>query len=383
MNGNKLHSKLPDVGTSIFAVMSKMAIEYKAINLSQGFPDFNCSDELLELVHRYQSKGFNQYAPMPGIPALRETISAYKKKHYSIFYNSETEITITSGATEALYSSITALIHPGDEVIMFEPAYDSYSPAVMLSGGIPVFIPLIGQDFRIDWNRVEKSISDKTKMIIINSPHNPTGSVINEEDVKRLEELSTRYKFFILSDEVYEHIIFDNLKHITLSSSPVLKERSIIVSSFGKTFHATGWKVGYFCAPAAITSEIRKIHQFVVFAVNTPVQYAYSDYLKNKKSYLQLNFFYQEKRDFALKMFSKTKFKMIPSKGTYFQLLDYTDISDKNDIEFSEFLAMKIGVAVIPLSPFYSGNYNRRLIRVCFAKSESVIEHAAERLMSI
>lgn len=383
MNEINIQSKLPNVGTSIFAVMSKMAVENKAINLSQGFPDFNCSDRLLELVHHYQLKGFNQYAPMPGIPPLRESISIKTKKHYGVSFNPDTEITITAGATEALFASITALIHPGDEVILFEPAYDCYSPAVLLSGGIPVYIPLTDGDFRIDWERVEKNISSKTKMIIVNSPHNPTGSVINEEDVRRLEQLSSRYNFFILSDEVYEHIIFDGLKHVTLSSSPILKERSIVISSFGKTFHTTGWKVGYICAPESITNEIIKVHQFIVFAVNTPIQYAYAEYLKDEKSYLHLNNFYQEKRDFAIKMFEKTKFKMIPAKGTYFQLLDYSGISDKSDFEFAEYLAKEIGVAVIPLSPFYSGKYDGKLIRICFAKSEAVIEHAAERLMSL
>lgn len=377
---NILDSKLPEVGTSIFAVMSKMAIENKAINLSQGFPDFNCDDELLELVHHYQLKGFNQYAPMPGIQVLREQISIKTKNHYKVLFNPETEITITSGATEGLFASITALIHKGDEVIIFEPAYDCYSPAVLLSGGVPVYIPLNENDFNIDWERVEKSISEKTKMIIVNSPHNPTGSIITEEDVKSLEDLSRRYNFFILSDEVYEHIVFDKLRHITLSSSPILKERSIIISSFGKTFHATGWKVGYICAPASITAEIRKVHQFIVFAVNTPIQYAYSDYLKDEKNYLHLNDFYQSKRDYALKMFEKTKFKMTPAKGTYFQLLDYSKISDKNDFEFAEYLAKMIGVAVIPLSPFYSESYSRKLIRICFAKSDEIIRQAVERL---
>ena len=383
MNEIKLHSKLPEVGTSIFAVMSKMAVENKAINLSQGFPDFNCSDRLLELVHHYQLKGFNQYAPMPGIPLLRESISAKTKKHYGVSFNPDSEITVTAGATEALFASITALIHPGDEVILFEPAYDSYSPAILLSGGITVYIPLTDGDFRIDWYKVEKSVNNKTKMIIINSPHNPTGSVINDEDVKRLEQLSNRYNFYILSDEVYEHIIFDDHKHITLSSSPMLKERSIIISSFGKTFHTTGWKVGYICASSYITNEIRKVHQFIVFAVNTPIQYAYAEYLKDETSYLHLNKFYEDKRDFVIKLFEKTKFKMIPAKGTYFQLLDYSGISDKGDFEFSEYLAKEIGVAVIPLSPFYSGKYDGKLIRICFAKSEAVIEHAAERLMKL
>ncbi len=380
---NKLQSKLNGIGTSIFAVMSKMANDNNAINLSQGFPDFNCSDELLELVNHYQRKGFNQYAPMPGVPVLRETISIKTKNHYGVYYNPDTEITVTSGATEGLFASITALVNPGDEVIIFEPAYDSYSPVVQLNGGKIVPVPLTKNEYKIDWQIFEKAVSKKTNLVIINSPHNPTGSVIDEEDIKKLEELCKRYNFFILSDEVYEHIVFDDNKHFTLSSSPLLKERAVIISSFGKTFHVTGWKVGYICAPEIITSEIRKIHQFIVFAVNTPVQYAYADYLKNESTYLHLNKFYQQKRDYAISTFKQTRFKMIPAQGTYFQLLDYSGISDKNDMEFAEQLVKEFGVAVIPLSPFYSGEYNDKKLRICFAKSEKVLSDAAERLKNL
>ncbi|QQS38101.1 MAG: aminotransferase class I/II-fold pyridoxal phosphate-dependent enzyme [Ignavibacteriales bacterium] len=379
---DKLISKLPSAGTSIFAVMSKMAVDHKAINLSQGFPDFNCADKLLDLVNHYQRKGFNQYAPMPGITTLRENISVKTQKCNKAFYNPETEITITSGATEALYASITALIHPGDEVIIFEPAYDSYLPAIQLSGGVLVPVPMTLPDFKIDWSAVENKINKKTKMIIINSPHNPSGSVIDEADIKKLESLSEHFSFYILSDEVYEHIIFDRTPHLSISTSPLLKERSIIVSSFGKTFHVTGWKVGYFVAPEIITKEIRKIHQFVVFAVNTPIQYAYADYLKDENTYFHLNDFYQKKRDFSVELFRKTKFKLTPAKGTYFQLLDYSELSDKPDMEFAEYLAKEVGVAVIPLSPFYSGKYEGKLIRICFAKSDEVMTEAAHRLMN-
>ncbi|RPI76627.1 MAG: aminotransferase class I/II-fold pyridoxal phosphate-dependent enzyme, partial [Ignavibacteriales bacterium] len=309
-------SKLPGIGTSIFSVMSKMAVEYNAINLSQGFPDFNCPDELLKLVADYQQRGFNQYAPMPGIPELREKITKKIKNLYGRDYNFETEITITAGATQAIFTAITTIIHKSDEVILFEPAYDSYAPSVIVNGGMPVFVPLTKDNYKINWNRTKNSITSKTKLIIINSPHNPTGSVINESDIKNLEEVTRNTGIFIISDEVYEHIVFDDEKHLSISSSDELAERSFVISSFGKTYHTTGWKLGYCAAPENLTKEFRKVHQFVVFSVNTPVQYAYADFLDNEEHYLNLNNFYEKKRDLVLDLLSNTQFKFSPAKGT-------------------------------------------------------------------
>jgi len=378
-----IQSKLPSTGISIFAIMSKMAADYKAINLSQGFPDFNCSEELIELAHKFMKGGMNQYAPMPGLPSLRKIISDKILKLYKADYNFETEITITAGATQALYTAISAIIHSGNEVIIIEPAYDSYVPAVIANGGVPIYSEMTDGGFTINWSDVSKKISKKTKAIIINSPHNPTGSVISEIDIKMLEELTEGTNIFIISDEVYEHITFDGLPHISISSSAELKKRSFVISSFGKTFHATGWKVGYCCAPEYLMNEFRKLHQFIVFAVNTPVQYAYAEFLLNENNYLRLNDFYQKKRDLFLQSISGSRFKTEPARGTYFQLLDYSKISDQNDMEFSEWLTKEIGVAVIPLRPFYSKNNSQKLIRVCFAKKDEVLLQAGKILKSI
>ncbi len=363
--------------------MSKMANDYSAINLSQGFPDFDPPEELKELVYRFIKKGYNQYAPMQGVLALREEISNKINNLYGKFYNPDNEITITSGATQALYTAITTLVSHGDEVIIFEPAYDLYTPVVLANGGIPVFIPLLEPEFNINWDRVRDAVSDKTKLIIINSPHNPTGSVLNSADIKNLEEIIMNRNIFVVGDEVYEHIVFDNLKHESISKSAALAERSFVISSFGKTYHVTGWKLGYCAAPKIMTAEFRKIHQFVVFAVNTPVQYAFSEFLKQAEYYLSLNKFYENKRNFMLTQISKSKFKINPARGTYFQILDYSEISETDDIIFSEYLTKEIGVAVIPLSPFYSGKNNRKLIRICFAKNNSVLEEAASKLCKI
>lgn len=373
-------SKLPDVGTSIFATMSKMAIEYNAINLSQGFPDFNCSEELLNLVHKYQKDGFNQYAPMPGVLQLREMISEKIQTLYKHNYDVNNEITITAGATQALFTAISCIIKKGDEVIIIEPAYDSYLPVVKLNGGIPVFVSLSKDDFSFDWNAVINSITGKTKMIIINSPHNPTGSILSENDLRILEEITRNTNIVIVSDEVYEHIIFDKNKHVSLSQSEELSMRSFIISSFGKTFHTTGWKIGYCAAPERLTSEFRKIHQFVVFAVNTPIQYAYAEYLSDATHYLDLPFFYQKKRDYLIALLRGSRFILEPAKGTYFQLLDYSDISEMNDVDFAIKMTRETGVAVIPVSPFCNLNKDRKLVRVCFAKNEEVIQKACEKL---
>ncbi len=378
-----INSKLPQIGTSIFATMSKMANDYNAINLSQGFPDFNCSDDLIELVNHFMKKGFNQYAPMPGTIELRYEISKKVKRDYGKFYNPDTEITITAGATQALFTAFSTIINPGDEVIIFEPAYDSYLPAIKLNGGIPISISLNQNDFSIPWKEVERAITERTKCIVINSPHNPTGSILQESDIKQLEKIVKDKNIFLISDEVYEHIVFDNRKHFSFASSEELLKRTFVISSFGKTFHTTGWKIGYCCAPEFLMKEFRKIHQFVVFAVNTPMQLAVSEFMKNESNIYNLNEFYQNKRDLFRSLIKDSKFILRDCDGTYFQLLDYSNISDKNDFEFSEYLTKEVGVAVIPLSPFHTSNNSQKLIRVCFAKQDSVLEIAANKLRNL
>lgn len=373
-------SKLPFTKTSIFAVMTKMSNEYNAINLSQGFPDFDVPEELRNLVNENIAKGRNQYAPMPGIPELRENISKKIRKDYKRYYDPETEITITAGATQALYTAITALIDKGDEAIIPEPAYDSYVPAVVANGGVPVFITMKSSDYKIDWEKIRRYANNRTRLIILNSPHNPTGSVITEEDIKNLEDIVSNSGIFVVSDEVYEHIVFDGRKHLSLASSEILSERSFVISSFGKTFHATGWKMGYCAAPKALTDEFRKIHQFVVFSVNTPIQYAYAEFLKNEKHYKSLGEFYSSKRDVFLNAIRDSRFKWKPTEGTYFQLLDYSDISEDDDMSFASFLTKEKGVAAIPLSPFYSRGNDEKLIRICFAKRNEVLARAGKIL---
>lgn len=379
----ELRSKLPGVGTSIFSVMSEMANRYNAINLSQGFPDFDVSAELIELVNHYMKKGFNQYAPMPGLLDLRKSISEKISNLYGHFYNPESEITITTGATQALYTAISVAVNSGDEVIMFEPVYDSYAPAVIANGGKPVFVKLNQNDFSIPWDEVEKKLTDKTKAIIINSPHNPSGKVIIQDDLIRLENILKEKDIFLISDEVYEHIVFDFKRHISICESEILSKKSFVISSFGKTFHTTGWKIGYCAAPEYLTKEFRKLHQFIVFAVNTPIQYAYVDFLKKPENYLSVNKFYQQKRDYFRDKIKNSRFKILDTEGTYFQLLDYSSISEKNDFEFSEYLTKEIGVAVIPLSPFYNSYYNNKIIRICFAKQDEILNKASERLMKV
>jgi len=378
-----INSKLPETGTSIFAVMTKMAIDYEAINLAQGFPDFNCSEELIELVDYYSKKGFNQYAPMPGVKALREQISLKINKIYGKHYDTENEITITSGATQAIYTAITTIIQPGDEVIIIEPAYDSYTPSVIASGGRPVYVSLTPPKYSYNWEAIRNSISSKTKLIIINSPHNPTGSLINEEDIRQLEELTRNTQIMIISDEVYEHIVFDNERHISIASSEELTKRAFVISSFGKTFHTTGWKIGYCAAPDYLMKELRKIHQFVVFTVNTPIQYAYAEFLKDDNHYTNLNAFYQSKRDLFGNKLKNSDFKLLDCKGTYFQSVDYSNVSSLNDREFSEYLTKEKGIAVIPLSSFYYGKVNERIIRLCFAKNDDVLIRAGEILSKL
>lgn len=378
-----MNSKLPNIGESIFATMTKMANEYKAINLSQGFPDFNCASDLLERVAFYQTQGYNQYAPMPGVPVLRKKISEKIKKIYGRYYNPETEIVVTAGGTQALFTAITAVVCPGDEVIIIEPAYDSYVPAVILNGGIPIYISLNKTNYSIPWDEVERSLSNKTKLIIINSPHNPSGSVLSRDDIVCLEKIIRDKNIFVISDEVYEHIIFDDRQHHSFTSSSELSSKCFVISSFGKTYHTTGWKVGYCVAPENLMKEFKKVHQFIVFAVNTPIQHAYADIMDNEDMYLGLNKFYQAKRDLILSLLNKSKFGLKPASGTYFQLLDYSSISNLNDKEFSEFLTKEIGVAVIPLSPFYAKGSNDKVIRICFAKRDEVLHEAAGRLCKL
>ncbi|MFA5419078.1 MAG: methionine aminotransferase [Bacteroidales bacterium] len=376
-------SKLPQTGTSIFAVMTQLATQYKALNLSQGFPDFPVSEELIKLVNQYMKKGFNQYAPMPGIKPLRDALSKLFKQNYEAVYHPETEITITAGATQALYTIISALVHKGDEVIIFEPAYDSYAPAIILNGGLVKHSQLHFPDYRINWEEVTRMISSSTRMIIINSPHNPTGSILAKEDLERLERLTRGTDIVILSDEVYEHLIFDGLKHESVCLFPNLASRSLIVGSFGKTFHTTGWKTGFILAPEKLTREVRKVHQFMVFAVNTPIQYAMADFLKNPNNYLHLGDFYQQKRDFFLETIKGSKFKPLSCHGTYFQLLDYSAISDKKEMDFAEWLVKEHKLAAVPVSPFYREKVDNHALRFCFAKTEETLQKAGEILCRI
>jgi methionine aminotransferase len=363
--------------------MSKMASDYNAINLSQGFPDFNCPNRLIELVHKYQKKGFNQYAPMQGVLPLRVEISKKTEKLHGRFYDPASEITITAGATQALYTAISCIVRKGDEVIVFEPAYDSYAPAIKINGGKPVFIPLNNDDYSIDWDLTKKKITAKTKLIILNSPHNPTGSLVSFNDLRELEKIIKGKNIFIISDEVYEHITFYGYEHISLSSSDILAKRSFIISSFGKTYHTTGWKMGYCCAPEFIMKEFQKLHQFVVFSANTPIQFAYSEFLRDESNYTQLGKFYQQKREYFVNQIKNSRFRIKSCKGTYFQLLDYSGISKINDKKFSEYLTKNIGVAVIPLSPFYNDSNSGNIIRVCFAKKENVLKSAAKLLNNL
>ena len=378
-----IHSKLPGIGTSIFAIMSGLANEQKAINLSQGFPDFDCSDKLKSLVAKYIKAGNNQYAPMPGIMPLREAIAEKTNYCYSADYDPTCEITVTAGATQALYSAISAFVSEGDEVIVFEPAYDCYVPAILMNGGTPIYGQLKGPDFKIDWDEMQKMLNRNTRMIIINSPHNPTGSILTSSDMKRLERITENTNIIILSDEVYEHIIFDKTEHQSICRYPKLAQRSLVISSFGKTFHTTGWKMGYVLAPENLTAEFRKVHQFVVFAVNTPIQYAISDYLKEKDAYNDLPAFYQQKRDYFCNALKSSRFKIIPSAGTYFQLLDYSRISDEKETDFAIRMTKEFKIASIPVSVFYHKLIENKVLRFCFAKSEDTMDKAAEILCKI
>jgi len=379
-----LTSKLPHVGTTIFTVMSQMAQECGALNLSQGFPDFEPPAELLERVTHYLHQGKNQYAPMPGVPELRYAIARKLQRCYQTNVNPEQEITVTSGATEALFSAIQAVVKPGDEVIVFDPAYDSYEPAVTLAGGDTVHIPMLAPDFAIDWQRVRDAITPRTRMIILNSPHNPTGAVVSADDLQQLSDAVRDTDIILLSDEVYEHILFDQHTHLSMLTHPELRQRSLVVSSFGKTYHATGWKIGYVIAPAELTAEFRKVHQFNQFVVVSPMQYALADYLDSApEHYLGLSEFYEQKRDYFCDAIKGSRFSFRKTAGTYFQILDYSAISDEPDTVFAETLTRTHGLAAIPVSVFYETVPEQYLLRFCFAKDETTLDKAAEILCRI
>lgn len=378
-----IKSKLPKTGITIFSVMTALANEHNAINMAQGFPDFSCSEKLVNLVNTYMKKGLNQYAPMPGILPLRERIAEKTEALYSAVYNPETEITITPGGTHALYAAISAVVREGDEVIVLEPCYDSYVPAIELNGGRPVFFELKFPDYKVDWNELKRLVSYKTKMIIINTPHNPSGTILSAQDMLKLQKIVDKTEIVILSDEVYEHIIFDDIEHQSVARYPKLAERSIIVSSFGKTYHTTGWKMGYVLAPANLMAEFRKVHQFMAFSTNTPIQYALADFMQDKDAYLQLGKFYQEKRDYFQTLIKGSKFKILPCVGSYFQSLGYSKITQENDAEYAKRLTKEYKIASIPTSSFYHKKVDNHVLRFCFAKSNETLEKAAEKICKI
>jgi len=378
-----IKSKLPQTETSIFAVMSGLANEYGAINLSQGFPDFPVSRELIDMIHRYMLAGKNQYAPMPGVPELRQAIADKIFKLYGRKINPDTEITVTAGATQALFTAITAVVGQGDEAIIFEPAYDSYDPAIKINGGVPRYVSLSAPDFKIDWDEVRDMINEKTKLIIVNTPNNPAGFVFEAEDMLRLAEITEGTDIVVISDEVYEHIIFDGLQHQSALKFDDLYRRTMAVYSFGKTFHATGWKTGYVVAPEELTVEFRKVHQFNVFSVNTPIQYALAEYLQDENHYLSLPAFYQQKRDFFVGHIKHPRLKVIPSHGTYFQLLDYSEISRMNEFDFAVWMTKEKGLASIPVSSFYHDKKNQYILRFAFPKEEETLLKAAQILNNL
>jgi methionine aminotransferase len=379
----KLNSKLPDLETTIFAVMSAMANTHNALNLSQGYPNFKSDAKLMKLVYNAMTSGYNQYAPMQGTMALRQAISEKFEYLYNSSYLPESEITVTAGATQAIYTAITAVIQPKDEVIVFRPAYDSYVPTIELNGGKAISIQLTQPEYKINWETVKTAISSKTRMIIINTPHNPTGTVLQREDLLQLQKLTKGSNIIVLSDEVYEHLIYDDEKHQSVCLFPDLKSRSFITASFGKTFHNTGWKLGYCCAPKPLMTEFLKVHQFNVFSVNHPTQVALCQYLKDKQTYLGLSEFYQHKRDLFLSLIKHSRFKFTPSKGTYFQAVDFSEVSQQNDFDFVTWLTKEKGVAAIPFSSFNLKKKDEKMIRFCFAKTDETLKKAADILCSI
>jgi len=376
-------SKFPNLGISIFPTMSALAQQHGAINLAQGFPGFSVDQDLIDLVYKYMSNGLNQYSPMVGVLKLREALSIKQKKLHQLYYNPESEITICAGATEAVFSAIGAVINEGDEVICFEPVFDIYPPAVLLNKGKLVRIKLKQPHFDYDWDEVKSKTNSKTKLIILNSPHNPTGKVLTSSDINQLADIVKDTNIILLSDEVYEHMVFDKKQHICIATHPDLKNRTIIVASLGKVFHCTGWRIGYCLAPEKLSAEIRKIHQFVTFSANTAIQYAMAEYLESEHHYLKLPDYFQQKRDFFASRLTNTSFKLLASEGSYFQLASYSGISQRSDIEFAQMLTIKHGVASIPISCFYDDGQDDKIIRFCFAKDTNELEEAASRLADL
>lgn len=378
-----LQSKLPNVGTTIFTVMSALAVEKNAVNLGQGFPDFDCDPRLVDAVTRAMQQGKNQYPPMPGVPVLREAVAAKIAALYQHQYSAATEITITAGATQAILTIILAVVHPGDEVVVLEPCYDSYVPNIELAGGVPVRVPLTPGTFRPDFAKIAAAITPKTRAIIVNSPHNPSGTVWTAAEMRQLEALLAPTKVLLISDEVYEHMVFDGQKHQSAAMFAGLAERAFVVSSFGKTYHVTGWKVGYVAAPAALTQEFRKVHQFNVFTVNTPVQFGLAEYMAHHDAYLKLPDFYQEKRDFFRNGLKASKFRLLPCEGTYFQCVDTSGVNDLKEADFCQWLTAEIGVAAIPLSAFYGAGFDQQVVRFCFAKKTATLQLALDKLQRL
>jgi methionine aminotransferase len=378
-----IQSKLPNIGTTIFTVMSSLAVQHNALNLGQGFPDYEMSSELTALVNAAMQKGNNQYVHMNGLPLLRERLAEKVEHLYQTKINADSEITITPGGTYAIYTALTTIIQPGDEVIVFEPAYDSYIPNIEINGGVPVLISLTHPTYAIDWEVLKQKITTKTKAIIINSPHNPTGSVLSKEDIIQLQSILSNTGIFIISDEVYEHLIFDGKQHESILKYPDLLARSFVCFSFGKVYHCTGWKMGYCIAPADLMKEFRKVHQFNCFTCNSPVQFALAQFLQQIENYLQLGNFLQQKRDYFLGLMAATKFTPIPSYGSYFQLYSYANISNESEKDFAIRLTKEYGVATIPTSAFYKNETDNKVLRFCFSKKEETLERAVERLGKI
>ncbi|MGO4260687.1 pyridoxal phosphate-dependent aminotransferase [Lysobacter sp. TAB13] len=380
-----LATKLPKVGTTIFTVMSQLALEHQAVNLGQGFPDFDVPERLIEALNRAMREGKNQYAPMTGIPALRQAIAAKTEACYGYRPDADSDITVVSGASEAIFDAIHAVVRPGEEVIVLDPCYDSYEPAIDLAGGVAVHVPLDPRTFAVDWDRVRAAVTPKTRMLMINSPHNPSGAMFDADDIARLSELLNDTGIWLLSDEVYEHIVFDGRRHESVLRYPQLRERAFVVSSFGKTYHCTGWKIGYCIAPAALSAELRKVHQYNSFCSFAPAQWAFAEMIEAEpEHYLGLGAFYQDKRDSFREQLLTTRLKPLPVPGGYFQLVDYSEVSDLTDAEFCRWLTVEKGVAAIPLSPFYeSPPQGQRLARLCFAKNRATLDAAIKRLVAL
>jgi methionine transaminase len=378
-----IHSKLPTTGVSIFSVMSRLAEEHRAINLSQGFPDFPCAPDLVEAVAASMREGHNQYAPMLGARVLREALSDKIERLYGRRYDAESEITVTCGATEGLFSTLTALVHPGDEVVLLQPAYDAYGPVVQLSGGTPVFVTLRGPDYRVDWDDVRRAVTARTRVIVVNTPHNPTGMVFDRDDLRELAGVLERTDAVVVSDEVYEHMVFDGRTHESIAMHPDIADRAVVISSFGKTYHTTGWKIGYCAAPRAISAEVARVHQFVTYAVNGAIQRAYAAFVRRDPTAADVAPFYQAKRDVFMQSIEGSRFRPLPCRGTYFQMLDYSAISDEPDTDFVLRLIRDHGVAAIPLSPFLQNADAGPVLRFCFAKRDETLRRAGKRLQEV